>query len=183
MEDTTLAELIADAEKASEPGGWEGTTVIHEGDEDQPAPMVGRVTSAGYTTVYDTKTGVSSKINNNNLLTILKKRRKNGSRVFGMKQTVIPKMGIFKCLLHKDDPSRDHYDDIGLAVCPKDNLSSSYQVMRHMQKRHKDEWAAIDQERKDKEKKEDREFQRMLMEKAVEKAPLYVSDKDKKKAK
>ena len=52
-----------------------------------------------------------------------------------------------------------------------------------MEKRHKTEWGAIESERLDAEKQEDRAFQRTLMERAmgapVEKAPLYVSDKKK----
>ena len=184
MEDT----MALVGEKGVEPG-LNLDEVIQKGDNETPQVGGMSVTSAGYTIVYDTVTGIGSKINNNNLIQVLKKKRTEepniGSPVFGLKQTVKPMVGDYKCLLHKDDPNRKHYDEIGLAVCPKDNLASSYQVMRHMQKRHKTEWGAIDQERIDKEKQEDREFQRSLMtgafaktEKPVaEKAPLYVKDR------
>ena len=168
--------------KAKEPG-IELDSVIQEGSEDEPSIGAMTITSAGYTKVYDTRTGIDSTINNNNLRAVLKKKRLDGSIVFELEQTVIPTPGAFKCLLHKEDPNRKHYDDIGLAICPKGNLASPYQVRRHMEKRHKTEWGAIESERIDAEKQEDRAFQRTLMERAmgapVEKAPLYVSDKEK----
>ena len=174
-----LEEEIRDAEKANEPGEISINPIVHRGDDKAPT-MVATVESAGYTWVYDTTTGVPSKVNNNMLPSMLRKKRADDSYVFGTRQLVIPKQGTFKCYLHASDPNRGHYDDLGFAVCPKDNLSAPFHVRRHMQKRHKVEWAAIEEERKDKEKAEDREFQRMLIGKATEKAPLYVSNKDKK---
>lgn len=176
-----LEELLRGTKSVGEPGE-DLNEIIQKGTEDKPEIGGMKVTSAGYTIVYDTKTGVDSIINNNNLPAILRKKRLDGSYVFGLKQTVKPVVGTFKCLLHTDDPNRDHYNAMGFAVCPKDNLASPYQVMRHMQKRHKTEWGAIDQERKDAEKKEDRDFQRALMKKATGETPeLYVSKKDREK--
>lgn len=69
----------------------------------------------------------------------------------------------------------------------KSNLTSPYQVNRHMEKKHKDEWKAIEQERTERERQEDRELQRLLLASAVggiskeEKPPLYISKKDKAK--
>lgn len=186
-----------------EPGNLMQGKPIEQDDEPAPEdvkPVVKWLTSAGYTPVWDTKTGVRSIINNNMLPRTLRKQRPDGSYIFTIRRpSIVPRRGIYKCLLHKEDPNRAHYDELGLAVCTKDNLGSPYQVERHMKKKHKMEWAAIEKERIDKEKKEDREFQQRLMEKAVgekpktediprqevgtKKAPLYVSDKDKKKAK
>ncbi len=181
---TTQEGLIRGTQSAEEPG-LDLDQVIQKGTDEKPEIGGMKITSAGYTVVYDTLTGVDSTINNNNLPAILRKTRPDGSYVFGLEQLVKPKLGTYKCLLHLSDPNRGHYNEIGLAVCPKDNLASRYQVMRHMQKRHKTEWGAIDQERKDAEKKEDRDFQRTLMSKAVgeETPPLYVSNKDKVKQK
>ena len=176
MEDTHVLEQIRDAEKAPEPG--ESGKIDSEG---LGIAMTMRVESAGWATVYDTKTGVPSTINDNMLVSTLRKKRPDGSYVFGLKQLVKPKQGTYICMLHKDDPNREHYDELGFAVCPKGNLSAPFHVKRHMQKRHKVEWAAIEDERLATEKKEDRDFQRMLVSKATEKAPLYVSEKDKKK--
>lgn len=185
MEDNRadIEQMLRGAEKADEPGATD--RVIHRGDAEQPAPMIALpVESAGHTWVYDTKTGVPSRINNNMLPRALQKRRPDGSFIYSLKQTVIPKQGIFKCLLHRNDPNRKHYDEMGFAVCPKGNLSSLYHVRRHMKARHKSEWEAIESERLVTEKKEEREFQQRLLGKAVEtKAPLYVSKKDKAQTK
>ena len=179
--DTKIEEMARKSDVAEEPGAALLDDVIQKGDVETPSTGGMKITSAGYTWVYDTKTGVPSKINNNNLMAVLRKKWSDDSYVFGIKQTVKPKFGEFKCLLHSNDPNRSHYDDIGLAICPKDNLASPYQVRRHMLKKHKTEWDAIEQERIDTEKKEDREFQRMLISKATSEAPLYVSNKDKGK--
>ena len=179
--DAQLEEALLKAQSAPEPGEDLGE-IIQKGIEGEDKPAIGpmKITSAGYTKVYDTKTGIDSTINNNNLRSVLKKKRVDGTRVFELEQTVTPKEGQFKCLLHAGDPNRAHYNDIGLAVCPKGNLASPHQVRRHMEKRHKTEWGAIESERIESEKQEDRAFQRTLMERALgEKAPLYVSDKDK----
>ncbi len=175
-----IEEMLRDAEKAEEPGELAKDPIVHKGGGDSP-PMIARIESAGYSWVYDTNTGVPSKVNNNMLPRALRKKRPDGSYVFSLKQTVIPKQGVYKCLLHRDDPNREHYDKMGFAICPKGNLSSPYHVGRHMKARHKSEWEAIESERKEAEKEEERDFQRNLIGKVVEKAPLYVSDKDKRK--
>jgi len=186
-----IEEMLANAEKADEPGELVKNPVIHRGDGDVPSPMVmSSLKSAGHSRMWDTKTGVESLTNNNMLATQLKKMRPDGTRVYTTtKPLVAPKRGDYKCLLHIGDPNRKHYDDLGLAVCPKDNLNSPFQVRRHMEKRHKTEWAAIEQERTDREKKEDRDFQKQLMSRALgetrvtEEAPLYISRKDREKIK
>ena len=188
MEDTAkLEELLRGTKGADEPGE-NLDEIIQKGTDEKPEIGGMTVTSAGYTIVYDTKTGWPSTINNNNLRQVLRKKRLDGSYVFGLRQTVKPVDGTFKCFLHKDDQNRELYNVKGFAVCPKDNLASPYQVTRHMQKRHKTEWGEIEKDRQDAEKKEDREFQRTLMsrvigEKPKEEAPLYVSKKDKVKTK
>jgi len=185
MEDNEklIEEMINEAEKAAEPGELKRGQVINSGDEDMPAPMVAmKLKSAGYVYIYDNRTGDRSLCNRNMLLQALKKKRPDGSTVFTTaKPSIEPKQGHFKCLLHQDNPNRKHYDELGLAVCKKANLISPYQVRRHMEKRHKMEWATIEQERIDTEKREDREFQRQIMTKATGGAPLYVSKKDRAK--
>ena len=106
-----------------------------------------KMQSAGYVYIYDTKTGDRSVCNRNMLATHLGKRRKDGSLIFTTrKPKVSPKMGTLKCMLHSDEPNRYHYDELGLATCRKANLTSPYQVIRHMQKRHKMEYATIKEE-------------------------------------
>ena len=188
-EDTTVEDIIRNPTQGEEPGSLTKGKPISQGDEVLPdglTPTVTELKSAGYTPVYDTKTGVRSLINNNMLPRTLRKQRADGSYIFTIRRpSIVPRRGVYKCLLYPTDPNRKHYDELGLAVCPKDNLGSPYQVERHMKKRHKMEWEAIEKERIDAEKQEDRDFQRMLIERATpigtKKAPLYISDKDKKK--
>ena len=172
-----IEEMVKDAEVAAEPGELKTKQVLHKGDDELPSPMMAtEIKSAGYVYIYDTRTGDRSLCNRNMLLQHLKKKRDDGSTVFTTKDPGFrPPQGTLKCLLHKDGLDRKHYDELGLAVCTKDNLKSKYQVIRHMQKRHKMEWETIEQERKDAEKEEDRMFQRQLMSKAIE-APLYVKE-------
>ena len=186
-DDKLIEELVRDAEKAAEPGVLTAKQVLSEGDADTPPSIVTQVTSAEYVWIYDTRTGDQSKCNRNMLVQHLKKKRPDGSLVFTTKDPGFrPKQGTHKCMLHPDDPNRKHYDELGLPTCKKANLASPFQVRRHMQKRHKQEWATLEQEREDREKEEERAFRRELLGKAVEKpvepeqAPLYVSNKDRK---
>lgn len=172
-------EELRDAQAAQEPGQkWD--TVISEGDDDWKGTMTGTaLTSAGYTYIYDTVTSERSLCNNNTLAQHLKKKRPDGSFVFTTRRPATPpKRGALKCLLHPDSPNRDQYDELGLPTCRKSNLTSPYQVTRHMQKRHKMEWATIEQERINQEKEEEREFKRLLVSQAQ--PPVYVSEKKKK---
>lgn len=185
-----IEKMVQEAEKVGEPGELQKGSVVHGGDGDVPSPMVmSELKSAGHTYIYNTRTGDRSVVNLNMLRRKLQLKRADSRPVYTtVKPEVTPTLGEYKCRLHKDDPDRKHFDSLGLAVCPKATLNSPYQVRRHMMKKHKMEWDAIEQERTDKEKKEDREFQKTLMNRVVEvkpeeKAPLYVSDKDKKKVK
>jgi hypothetical protein len=152
-----------------------------------------KVESAGYVKIYDTKTGEMSLCNRNMLTHHLKKRRPDGSIVFTtIRPKFAPKRGQLKCLLHPDSPNRQHYDEMGLAVCKKSNITSPYQVIRHMQKRHKVEYGTIKEEearlekqRERAERQEDRKLQAELLKgvskpASTEEAPLYVSEKKKK---
>ena len=184
MEDNEklLEQMISEAEVATEPGELRGGQVISADDADMPAPMVSlKLQSAGYVYIYDNRTSERSVCNRNMLAAALKKKRADGSKVFTTtKPATPPKRGHFKCLLHADDPNREHYTELGLPVCGKANLTSPYQVTRHMEKRHQMEWKTIERERTDAEKQEERDFRRELMGKTV-KAPLYVSKKDQAK--
>ncbi|MDO8704765.1 MAG: hypothetical protein Q7J84_07450, partial [Sulfuricaulis sp.] len=99
-----------------------------------------------------------------------KKTREDGSRVFTTRvprdakgKLIEPKRGAVKCLLHADGPNRAEYDALGFAVCGKPNLTSPFQLRRHMQVRHKVEWSTIEEERQRKEKEEERAFQRSIV--------------------
>ena len=169
-----LEQLIQEAEEAAEPVGLQPDDVVHRPDEDLPVPMVASLlTSAGYVYIYDTRTGDRSITNRNMLVNQLKKTRQRadaypgypeGSFVFSTVKPKIERIQVtFTCLLHADRPERAHYDTMGLAVCRKANLPTQFQVLQHMQHRHRVEWATIELERTQREKVEEREFQRSLM--------------------
>ena len=127
------------------------------------------VESAGYVYIWDTETGKQSVCNRNMLQATLGKKRKDGSRVFTtIKPDFEPRGGEFKCMLHADDENREHYNGLGLAVCTKEDLDSPYQVTRHMQTRHPQEWETIDNINATAQREEDREFQRLLIQAAAQ---------------
>jgi hypothetical protein len=160
-----LLEQMAEAENAPEPGTMSMKEIIHRGDEDVPASVVAdALTSAGWVYIYDTKTGDRSICNRNMLPDVLKKRREDGSQVFSCRKPgVEPKMGTHKCYLHPDQPERPEYDKLGLAVCRKANLTSPYQVRRHMMMKHPAEWAAIQEMKKDSDDALERAFKEKVL--------------------
>jgi hypothetical protein len=172
MEDTMeqIEEQIRDAEPVKE------SEVRLDNTEPLTEMTPVKMQSAGYVYIYDTRTGERSVCNRNMLPAHLGKRRADGSIVFTTRKPQIsPKRGTLKCILHPSNPNRGHYDELGLPTCPKATLASPYQVSRHMQKRHKMEWATIEAERVAKEKEEEREFRQNLMGK--QERPLYVKEK------
>ena len=142
---------------------------------------VTEVLGPGYVYIYDTKTGDRSICDRNNLNHNLRKTRPDGSRVFTtVKPSVTPVQGTHLCMLHPNFPERAHYDELGFAKCPKDNLTSTYQVRRHVEKRHKAEYAAIKDEIAQREKAEaraDRERDRELQEAILKQASKTATKK------
>jgi hypothetical protein len=163
--DVLIEEMIASAEKVPTKGVGE---VVDRGDEKEHRPPIVMTHISGNDKVYiyDTETGERSECLRYTLSTQLKKKRENGKPYFTtINPNISPKRGQFTCLLHKDRIEREHYDELGLATCKKSNLTSVYQVERHMQKKHPAEWAVIKDERARQEKEEDKEFQRALLSK------------------
>ena len=187
-----IAQLLTEATAAAEPGALLENPVLNEGTRAAPLPtVVTELKSAGYMYIWDTESGERSLTNKNMLPTQLKKLRPNGKRYF---TTIDPgiriKRGTHRCMLHPENANREHYDNLGFALCFKSNLANPYQVRRHMQKRHKDEYTAIQEEIADARREEDRDAQKLMMQtiaKVAEgqakevKPEVYVSDADKKK--
>ena len=69
---------------------------------------------------------------------------------------IVQRKGALKCRLHPDDAERALWDEMGLPVCTKANISSPYQVERHMKSRHPSAWQTIDQFRKDAKEAQDK---------------------------
>ncbi len=164
-----LAVMVGQAEKAPEPGTMKVRDILNVGDENLETPMVVKsLTSAGYRWMYDTVTGERSLTNLNMLPAQLKKQREDGTPVFTIqKPAVAPRQGTRKCLLHKDDPDRVHYEEMGFKECPKANLPSPFMVEQHMAHRHKIEWATIQQERQKRREDEQWALQRLILQQAA----------------
>jgi len=176
-----IAEMLRDAKTAELPSELSKEPIIWRGDAELPAPMVVKeITGSGYVWVWDTRTYERIPVLSYMLSKKLRLRRPDGSfRFTTVDPGKLPKRGKIKCLLHKENPNRSHYDILGFHVCPKANITNPYQLKQHMIKKHPQEWAAIEEERKEKERQEDRALQQLLIESQLpkEEAPLYVSKK------
>lgn len=159
-----LERLLEESEQASEPGDFLGQ-VVHSGDAELPTPMTAAtLESAGYLKIWDTKTGEVSTTNLNMLETQLSKTRPDGSRVFTtVNPHIEPYRGTIKCLLHPDDPDRALWDSMGLSTCIKDNFPNEYEKSRHMSRRHRSEWASIEERQRRAERDSDRDYQRSVV--------------------
>ena len=176
-QERAIEELMNEVEDAPEPGSLGKGTGVHSATSNVPLSMsVSSLESAGYTYIYDRRTGRQSKTNKNMLQEQLEKRDELGVRIYTtVKPDFEPARGTLKCMLHKDQPEREHYDLMGLATCGKSNLTSEYQVQRHMQNRHRTEWATMSEEVARAEREEERAFQRTLMEAVSRGAPSTTS--------
>lgn len=166
-----IQEMLRDAQKAEVPSDLIEHPVIHRGDNELPAPMtVKELTSAGYIYIWDTRTYERMPVLYYMLPSKLRQRREDGSfRFTSTDPGKKPKRGTLKCLLHPDGSNRAHYDALGFRVCAKSNITNQYQVTQHMRKKHPQEWAAIEEERKEKERQEDRKLQQALLKSATKK--------------
>ena len=192
--ESLIAEQLRDAKLVDVPSELKREPILHRGDDELDAPMtVKELTSAGYVYVWDSRSFRRAPVLYYMLAHILRQKRDDGSyRWTTNDPKKRPQMGRMKCRLHKDDPNRKEYDGMGLRVCKKSNIINEFEVKMHMQKKHPKEWQAIEDKRKETERQEDRAHQRALYEAVsakatnekttgTEKAPLYVSDKDKVK--
>jgi len=176
--------MVTDAEILEEVMEHEGkgTSSLQVGQvleavEGVPTQRIVTVENADHIAVWDTKTGEESWILGYRLKEQLKKTHEDGTRAFTThKPDFEPKRGTVRCLLHPGDPNRARYDGMGLPTCGKSNLVSQYQLERHMRGCHHDEWEAIEKERVDTEKAEDRATQRAMMEAIAGRKALDVLD-------
>ena len=187
-----IAEMVRDAETVNLPDEFTDNKVIHKGDSELESPMtVMEMKSAGYKSIWDTRTYKWAPVLEYMLTQKLRERRDDGSYIWTANDPKrLPERGTHKCLLHKDDSNRKEYDVMGLRTCKKSNILNAFEVKLHMTKKHPKEWSVIEDQRKERERQEDRAAQKTLYEAVgskvapvavTEEAPLYVSDKDKGK--
>jgi len=173
MAEKDLEEKLLDAEEVPE------AQLEIEGKSDDveymtPAPVL----SAGQVYIYDTKTYERSVCRRNNLRHKLQLKREDGSLVFTtVKPKLLPQRGVLKCMLHPAE-RKEMYDAWGFPICRKSNLTSPFQVRRHMQKRHKQEYEAIKEEEARIEKDRERQLREALIGMGTKtEPPLYVKEK------
>lgn len=170
IEAEALFEQLMAQNAAPEPGTAVGTVVGKTIDDETgtlAVPMVAaQIESAGYTLVYDQKTGETSTVNNNMLQQALRKlNHETGKPMFGLRPPtgITPFRGKLKCRLHADDPERSVWDEMGLPVCTKDNLRTKQNVNRHMRSRHKQELESIKEREAEIERAEQKEERKALL--------------------
>jgi hypothetical protein len=181
--DAQLEAMLARAESAADPSGVLGEVVS---DGETPS-VVAVVNEPGWTTVYQTRTGEPRVVMSQPgyLRQLLGKVHTDpdypqwlGKAAFTDRDPGFrPESGQFRCMLHTDSPDRERYDAMGLPHCRAGKLRSRYDVTRHMQHKHKDEWGIIEDERERAERREDREWQRSILERAVPGEALVAPEK------
>ena len=136
-------ELALLAQDAISPG-MEDNLVQMPSKETPWGITIEEMESAGWVTVWDKFTGEPSKVNRNMLAAQLLKVNDDGLRCFTtIKPAIEPWRGNTLCMLHPDSEDRSSYDRMGLPVCKSGNLASEFQMRLHMQHRHKNEWAQL----------------------------------------
>ena len=179
-----IQEILRDAEQASEPGSVATDTLLHKTIEGVEAEMkLQEVTSAGYLYVWDTETGEKLPILSYMLPAKMRQLRPDGKpRFTGHDPKIKIWRGQIKCRLHQDDPERKHFDDLGLRVCRKSNITNPHALIQHMRLKHPQEWKQIDEEKKGKERLEDRQLQQaILLSLTRDKVEPNVESKEEKK--
>lgn len=175
--ESLISEMLRDAgdKKMELPSELDKTPVLNPEDRSAPPTVVNKVTSAGYVYVWDSRTFKKAPVLYYMLPQILRTKREDGSYRWTTNDPgQLPKRGAYKCWLHKDDPNRSHYDDLGFRTCRKDNITNPYQVTQHMKSRHKAEYAAIEEERRQAERQEDRDLQRALIRSSMPKEGTII---------
>ena len=171
VEELIAQEDMRDAVAAVEPVIQKGT-IIEEGTP----MMMGDTVSAGMVLLYDTRTGVSSRFHKNNLKNGLARKREDGSIMYTARDPHItdnsPK---HLCWLHPNHPNRPHYNTLGLGYCnalsperSKSNLRSVQHVRVHMMKKHKNEWEAIEADRRNSNEAEERQLRQLTISRMME---------------
>lgn len=120
---------------------------------------------AGVVAIYDIETGAKSLTSVNMLPAQLRKLNAEGKRMFTHRPPAqAPVQGELKCWLHPEHPDgrRGEYDVWGLPSCRKCNLPSPYQVELHMRRRHPTAYETLERLRQERERAEDRAWQRQI---------------------
>lgn len=129
-------------------------------------------------TLYNTITGEPIKVDTNQALVYLRKHFPNvesarrdgivGRRAFtlgrknaetGLLESPVEyKLGEFMCMLNDNSPDREFIEAVGLTSgCPYSHGPTYFAMLQHMQKKHANEYAAIERARVEEDRREERE--------------------------
>ena len=100
--------------------------------------------TGGFVTIYHTENGMPVEILEYMKRQTLKMRREDGKRRFSTAPTMEYKGGSLLCPLNTNHPNYQNFRTLGVDTsCPKATLRTPTDVRRHMQSRHKDENAVL----------------------------------------
>ena len=140
--------------------------LINRPTDNDPAPM--RVSSLrfnGYVEVWDTVTGVKSLQPWWLLWQTMKKQRPDGSKVFTRTDPKIPPnhgADLF-CYLNPASPESQRVKGMGFKPCTKQHIPHEDALMRHVKKSHSRAWEALERERTERIRQEDRQLQKDML--------------------
>ena len=166
-----LVDALADLQEATDPtvetGDKVNDVVVQPTNS---APLAGAISERSGTKwvkLWNTRTGEEVTVNIWNLAAALKKVHKDpafpaflGKSLFSKQPTVKRVLGTYKCLLHPDQTMRAEYNKYGLPTCLSAHFASEAEVNRHMQKKHKEEYKALQATKAEAERQEMLELQR-----------------------
>ncbi len=118
-------------------------------------------------TIYRSDTGEPVPVPEYMVKNVMGNRLQDGRFAFVAKKEDAPvyQPGTAKCFLHADSPEREDLKELGLSgiTCPAGNLANLHSKRVHGQRRHKQEWAALQELVKDrKEAKQEARQQEQL---------------------
>ena len=142
--------------------GQEGPSAGGGESDDVSVPMrVSSLKFKGYVRVWDTLTGVESLQPWWLLWQTMRKRREDGSLVFTRTDPHIPPDygdDLF-CPLNPEAPADQRFAGKGFQACKKKHIPHWDGLQRHIRKSHGRAWEAMELERRQRERKEDRDLQ------------------------
>lgn len=160
-----LEQAVMDAQKASEPG------TLDTALDNRDAMSTVELESAGWMYLWDTLTGLRSRINRNMLRSALRKRRDDGTQVYTPYDPKVPQPEpTFLCILHKDHPDRPFFDQRRSVVCRKVLMSEEDQES-HIRHRHQREWRMYEAAEKRRIDEEERVLRRLNIESLTRLSP------------
>ena len=128
-----------------------GIEVDSVGTDIEPPGQAGKTRPVKYLTLYMTAPPYKAiSVKETMVPSTLGKRHKDKARPALIGQPVFSRTPVHEveqghsmCLLHPERPERPLYQSMGLPPCMTSSFASEYEVERHMQTKHKNEWKAI----------------------------------------